>query len=598
MASAGTIRAGKAAVEAGLDDSALVAGLRAVEGKIRAASARIQGIGTSMLKAGAAMAAPLVLASKGFISAGSALNDMAARTGASVEALSAWIYAAQQTGASGEQVEAAVRKMQRTLTEAAQGSKTAGDALVGLGLSADKLAAASPEEQFATIAKAVAAVPDPTRKAALAMEVFGKSGTALLPMAADFDRLTGEAKKFGAVWSTEAATAADEAGDALDSLYASAKSAAMAVGQALAPAIKAVSEDLITVAGDAAAWIRENQQAVVSYAKATAGVIAAGAAFNTLGNVLRVAAAGMAAIRASMAATAATARGLAAALTFLGKHPALLLFTAGATLGGAAALTEEMGRLRVQQIEEQGRADKAAWEARKRAAAEAKKAPAAAASAISPEQTAQTKQAADFERQMAERLQDIKLAMIDDEHRRRLAQINLRYDRELQRAKELGASTIRVEEARWAEMAAAAAEVQRERQREAQREAQRAAKELADYERDLNDLIAKEMIEANFTGREKQLALLGLEESEALRRAREVGGSEAKVRELFALRAAAIERAAVPDTKWTTAGTFSGRGASGLAAGGPAERTAAATEASLQELRRLRQAAKPLVFSA
>ncbi len=45
MAEPGVIRAGRAAVEAGLDESALVKGLRGIEVKIRAAGTRVQSLG-------------------------------------------------------------------------------------------------------------------------------------------------------------------------------------------------------------------------------------------------------------------------------------------------------------------------------------------------------------------------------------------------------------------------------------------------------------------------------------------------------------------------------------------------------------------------
>ena len=40
-----------------------------------------------------------------------------------------------------------------------------------------------PEEQFKYLADRIAAIENPTQKAAAAMAVFGKSGTALLPHA-------------------------------------------------------------------------------------------------------------------------------------------------------------------------------------------------------------------------------------------------------------------------------------------------------------------------------------------------------------------------------------------------------------------------------
>ncbi|MCX7704278.1 MAG: hypothetical protein N2234_09330, partial [Planctomycetota bacterium] len=48
------------------------------------------------------------------------------------------------------------------------------DALAMLGLSVRQLASLSPDQQFVVIAEALSKIPDPTRRAAVAMEVFGK----------------------------------------------------------------------------------------------------------------------------------------------------------------------------------------------------------------------------------------------------------------------------------------------------------------------------------------------------------------------------------------------------------------------------------------
>jgi hypothetical protein len=140
MAGASGIRAGRAFVELFADDRALVRGLRSAQQKLAAFGAAVRGLGTQMLALGAGIVAPLALAAKSFADTGSQLNDMAARTGVSVEALGELGYAAQQSGASLEDVEKAVRTMQRTITAATNGSDQAANALARIGLSAEALA--------------------------------------------------------------------------------------------------------------------------------------------------------------------------------------------------------------------------------------------------------------------------------------------------------------------------------------------------------------------------------------------------------------------------------------------------------------------------
>ncbi|MCJ7543367.1 MAG: hypothetical protein MUP47_02185, partial [Phycisphaerae bacterium] len=182
MVDTGRIRAGRAYVELLADDSKLAAGLRAAAGKLRAFGATIQAAGLRMMALGGAILAPLALSVRNFANVGSALHDMSQRTGLSVEALSALSYAAEQSGADIESLEKGIRKMQRTITDAAGGSKSAADALGSLGLTVKDLAGLAPEKQFRLLADRLDKVADATAKAALAMEIFGRSGTALLPM--------------------------------------------------------------------------------------------------------------------------------------------------------------------------------------------------------------------------------------------------------------------------------------------------------------------------------------------------------------------------------------------------------------------------------
>jgi len=59
---------------------------------------------------------------------------------------------------------------------------TAVDALEDLGLTFKDLDGLSPEQQFKLLADRISQVEDPTRKAAIAMSLFGRTGTNLLPM--------------------------------------------------------------------------------------------------------------------------------------------------------------------------------------------------------------------------------------------------------------------------------------------------------------------------------------------------------------------------------------------------------------------------------
>ncbi|MGD9856509.1 MAG: hypothetical protein AB7U20_16300, partial [Planctomycetaceae bacterium] len=135
MASSQGIRAGRAFVELFADDTKLVRGLKAAEKRLKAFGAGVQSIGTKLFGLGTAAVAPLLATTNVFASMGDQLAKMSARTGISVESLSELGYAAEQSGADLATLEGGVRKMQKFLVDAAEGSATAEQTLSRLGLS-------------------------------------------------------------------------------------------------------------------------------------------------------------------------------------------------------------------------------------------------------------------------------------------------------------------------------------------------------------------------------------------------------------------------------------------------------------------------------
>ena len=121
MASTRGIRAGRAFVELFADDSKLVRGLRAAEGKLKAFGASIRNLGLKMVGLGAAVLTPMLGAAKAFSTMGDQVAKMAKRTGFGVEALSELTFVASQTGTSLEAMETGFRRMQRSIYDAGRG---------------------------------------------------------------------------------------------------------------------------------------------------------------------------------------------------------------------------------------------------------------------------------------------------------------------------------------------------------------------------------------------------------------------------------------------------------------------------------------------
>ncbi len=290
MASSQGIRAGKAFVELFADDTKLVRGLRAAEKRLKAFGAGVQSIGTKLFGLGAAAVAPLLATTNVFADMGDQLAKMSARTGISVEALSQLGYAAEQSGADLETLEGGVRKMQKFLVEAAKGSKSAESTLSKLGLRLSDMGRLSPDQQFELLADRISKIKDPAIRAATAMEIFGKTGTTLLPLMQDgakgIEALKQQARDLGLVISTEDAKAAEVFGDTLSDLWKVIKSGVFAIGAALAPLLQDLATSAIRVAKVTADWVRQNKGLIVTVFKIAAGVAAAGAVLVVLGTLI------------------------------------------------------------------------------------------------------------------------------------------------------------------------------------------------------------------------------------------------------------------------------------------------------------------------
>jgi len=78
---------------------------------------------------------------------------------------------------------------------------------------------------------------DPAERSAKSMEMFGKSGTKLIPMFTELNSLTASSKLLGPILSAEQVKAADELGDAFGALVEQVKRMVQQVGAAFGPTL-------------------------------------------------------------------------------------------------------------------------------------------------------------------------------------------------------------------------------------------------------------------------------------------------------------------------------------------------------------------------
>ena len=260
----GAIRAGKAFVEVYADGTRLASDFKKIGNQFKAFGAGISAIGLKIMGVGTAITAPFAAAIKHFMDAGSALDDMAQRTGVSTNALSELGYAALISGTNIEAVEKAIMRMQKSK-----------------GTSGGK----GTEALFMGELDRLAAIPDATRRAAEAMKIFGKSGTALIPMVGNFRMLRQEAIELGLSIGPEQAKRAAEMGDAWDRLKRSTMAAFFNIGSAVADSgILDATTKIIVQAGK---WVKANGDILRTVAKVGAGLVAGGAAVFAFGKAIQ-----------------------------------------------------------------------------------------------------------------------------------------------------------------------------------------------------------------------------------------------------------------------------------------------------------------------
>lgn len=200
---------------------------------------------------------------------GSTIFDASKKTGLAAETLSAMDFAAKQSGTSLEQVTGGVAKFAKTVGEAADGSDKAAAKLKDFGISPQE-AINDLDGGLGKVFKKIIDAPPGIERMTLAQKAFGKSGADLLPFLDSFDgdlsALTKKAKELGVTIDDEAARAADEFGDQLDTLNAQFAGIGRTIGGELMPVFLDLAQGLSN-------FLVQNREAISTFGTTTADVI-------------------------------------------------------------------------------------------------------------------------------------------------------------------------------------------------------------------------------------------------------------------------------------------------------------------------------------
>ncbi len=109
-----------------------------------------------------------------------ALAKVSDKLGITTEGLAQLRYAAKLTGVQANTLDMAIQRMTRRISEAAQDTGEAKDAIASLGLDAAKLAGMAPDKAFREIAEAMSHVKNQSDRVRLSFKLFDSEGVALV----------------------------------------------------------------------------------------------------------------------------------------------------------------------------------------------------------------------------------------------------------------------------------------------------------------------------------------------------------------------------------------------------------------------------------
>lgn len=168
------------------------------------------------------VAGQFVTMAKESLAAAAGLDELAEQLGITATGLQALQFSAVQSGVKLEQLETGVSKFSQKMGEAAGGSKEMIEALDRIGVKVlDTNGKLRPtEDLLQNVAAAILKIDDPAKRAAAAVDFFGKAGTRMLPMLADmakgFDSMSDAAKRAGAMISADTIKKLDALGDSAE----------------------------------------------------------------------------------------------------------------------------------------------------------------------------------------------------------------------------------------------------------------------------------------------------------------------------------------------------------------------------------------------
>lgn len=187
---------------------------------------------------------------KGAIDMADEMGKMSQKVGISVESLSVLKYAGELADVSLEQLGIGMKQLSKNMMEAATGGKDQVAAFKALGVeyrNADGTMR-SADDVFRDLADRFSGMEDGAAKTAIAMKLFGKSGSDMIPLlnsgAKGLREAADETQRFGQTISQETAKKAEEFNDNLRKLKLSSSGLGLSIANDLLPPLTRLTEKL------------------------------------------------------------------------------------------------------------------------------------------------------------------------------------------------------------------------------------------------------------------------------------------------------------------------------------------------------------------
>lgn len=225
---------------------------------------------------------------KGAIDATDAVADISARTGIAISDIAALQLAFKKGGMEATDMEGSMVKLSKAIAE--------GDdsfARIGVATKTSNGALRESKDVLYDVADRFANLEDGTAKTALAMEIFGKSGAAMIPLLNDGSEglraMAEMADKLGITFDEKTVTAAGDFNDTLDFMSLAGQGVARQVAAQLLPTLNSLAGSFLTLVtnGDGVKKVADGIGAVFKVLYTIA--VGVGQAFNVVGSIIGLA---------------------------------------------------------------------------------------------------------------------------------------------------------------------------------------------------------------------------------------------------------------------------------------------------------------------